>query len=107
MSLVGASVDDLDTPALCVDLDAMEANIQELAGACRRHEVSWRPHAKCHKSIDVGRKLIAAGAIGLTCAKLGEAEVFAGVGMRSGGGGSVLWPARWTIPSSMKPFALA
>ena len=69
MSLVGASVDDLDTPALCVDLDAMEANIQELAGACRRHEVSWRPHAKCHKSIDVGRKLIAAGAIGLTCAK--------------------------------------
>ena len=35
MSLVGASVDDLDTPALCVDLDAMEANIQELAGACR------------------------------------------------------------------------
>ncbi|MGI8981336.1 MAG: DSD1 family PLP-dependent enzyme [Pirellulaceae bacterium] len=82
MSLVGASVDDLDTPALCVDLDAMEANIQELAGACRRHGVSWRPHAKCHKSIDVGRKLIAAGAIGLTCAKLGEAEVFAAAGIQ-------------------------
>jgi D-serine deaminase-like pyridoxal phosphate-dependent protein len=81
MSLLGASVNDLDTPALCVDLDAMEANIRELAATCRQHKVSWRPHAKCHKSIDVGRKLIAAGAIGLTCAKLGEAEVFAAAGI--------------------------
>jgi len=81
MSLVGASVNDLDTPALCVDLDAMESNIRELAAACRQQGVNWRPHAKCHKSIDVGRKLIAAGAIGLTCAKLGEAEVFAAAGI--------------------------
>lgn len=82
MSLVGSTVDQLDTPALCVDLDAMEANIRELAGACSKHGVAWRPHAKCHKSIDVGRKLIAAGAIGLTCAKLGEAEVFASAGIK-------------------------
>ncbi|MFN0018455.1 MAG: DSD1 family PLP-dependent enzyme [Pirellulaceae bacterium] len=82
MSLVGASVSDLDTPALCVDLDAMESNIRELAATCRQHGVGWRPHAKCHKSIDVGRKLIAAGAIGLTCAKLGEAEVFAAAGIK-------------------------
>ncbi len=82
MSLVGASVNDLDTPALCVDLDAMESNIREMAAACRRQGVGWRPHAKCHKSVDVGRKLIAAGAIGLTCAKLGEAEVFAAAGIK-------------------------
>ena len=82
MSLIGATIDDLDTPVLCVDLDAMESNIRELAGACRQQGVAWRPHAKCHKSIDVGRKLIAAGAIGLTCAKLGEAEVFAAAGIK-------------------------
>ena len=82
MSLIGASVDQLDTPALCVDLDAMEANIRELSAACREYGVAWRPHAKCHKSIDVGRKLIAAGASGLTCAKLGEAEVFAAAGIK-------------------------
>ena len=82
MSLIGKSVDDLDTPALCVDLDAMESNIRELAAACRQNGVAWRPHAKCHKSVDVGRKLIAAGAIGLTCAKLGEAEIFAAAGIK-------------------------
>ena len=82
MSLIGATVNDLDTPALCVDLDAMESNIRELAAVCRQHGVAWRPHAKCHKSIDVGRKLIAAGAIGLTCAKLGEAEIFAAAGIK-------------------------
>src|SRR5688572_17032290 len=82
MSLVGASINDLDTPALCVDLDAMEANFGELVATCRQHGVGWRPHAKCHKSVEVGRKLIAAGAIGLTCAKLGEAEVFAAAGIR-------------------------
>ena len=82
MSLIGKSVDDLDTPALCVDLDAMESNIRELAAACRQNGVAWRPHAKCHKSVDVGRKLIAAGAIGLTCAKLGEAEIFAAAGIQ-------------------------
>jgi D-serine deaminase-like pyridoxal phosphate-dependent protein len=82
MSLLGKSVDDLDTPALCVDLDAMESNIRDLSAACRQSGVAWRPHAKCHKSIDVGRKLIAAGAIGLTCAKLGEAEIFAAAGIK-------------------------
>ena len=69
--------DDLDTPALCLDLDAFDENVRDAVTLCRLQNIDWRPHAKCHKSIDVGRKLIAAGAIGLTCAKLGEAEVFA------------------------------
>ncbi|HZL87227.1 MAG TPA: DSD1 family PLP-dependent enzyme [Pirellulaceae bacterium] len=73
---------ELDTPVLCVDLEAFEANVNELAGACRRQGISWRPHAKCHKSVDVARRLIEAGAIGLTCAKLGEAEVYAAAGIR-------------------------
>ena len=78
----GTHKDDLDTPALCIDLDRLEANIRDAASMCRQHGVGWRPHAKCHKSPDVGRRLIEAGAIGLTCAKLGEAEVFAAAGIR-------------------------
>ena len=75
------TVADLDTPALCIDLDAIEANIREITAACASHGVQWRPHAKCHKSVDVARRLIGAGAIGLTCAKLGEAEVYAAAGI--------------------------
>src|SRR5262245_16190760 len=72
---------DLDTPALCIDLDAFEANIRELVSACRSRGIDWRPHVKCHKSVAVARRLVDAGAIGLTCAKLGEAEVFAAAGI--------------------------
>ena len=72
---------DLDTPALCIDLDAFEANVRDITTACASHGISWRPHAKCHKSVDVARRLIEAGAIGLTCAKLGEAEVYAAAGI--------------------------
>jgi D-serine deaminase-like pyridoxal phosphate-dependent protein len=78
---LGTPKDELDTPALCIDLDAFEANVREAADLCRQHGVQWRPHAKCHKSPDVARRLIEAGAIGLTCAKLGEAEVFAAAGI--------------------------
>src|SRR4030095_11280509 len=76
------STADLDTPVLCIDLDAFEANVRDIVAACQRHGIAWRPHAKCHKSVEVGRRLIAAGAMGLTCAKLGEAEVFADSGIR-------------------------
>ena len=78
---LGTPQDELDTPALCIDLDALEANIAQAAGVCREHGVAWRPHAKSHKSPDIARRLMEAGAIGLTCAKLGEAEVFAAAGV--------------------------
>lgn len=78
---LGTHKDELDTPALCIDLEAFEANIADAVALCRKHKVAWRPHAKCHKSPDVARRLIDAGAIGLTCAKLGEAEVFAAAGV--------------------------
>ena len=76
------ALDALDTPALLVDLDIMEANIAHVAKTCRAQGVAWRPHFKGHKTIEIARKQIAAGAIGLTCAKLGEAEVLADAGIR-------------------------
>lgn len=76
------SLEALDTPALLVDLDIMEANIARVAEACRAQGVAWRPHFKGHKTIEIAKKQIAAGAIGLTCAKLGEAEVLADAGIR-------------------------
>lgn len=77
----GLPKSQLDTPALCVDLDAMENNIAILFDACQQRGLNWRPHAKCHKSQAVARKLLDAGAIGVTCAKLGEAEVLAAAGV--------------------------
>jgi len=82
MSLVGLSVDELDTPALIVDLDVLDANIASMAKLLRESGVGWRPHAKAHKSPAVAHRLIAAGAHGITCAKLGEAEVYAASGIR-------------------------
>ncbi|MBI3707028.1 MAG: DSD1 family PLP-dependent enzyme [Proteobacteria bacterium] len=81
-SLIGHSKTALDTPALLVDLDVMEANIARIAATCRAHGVAWRPHSKAHKTPEIARKQIAAGAIGVTCAKLGEAEVMAASGIR-------------------------
>ena len=72
---------DLDTPALCVDLDAMESNIRAVVAICQKQGVQWRPHSKCHKSVAIARKLVEAGAIGMTCAKLGEAEVMGAGGI--------------------------
>ncbi len=79
---LGCTKDELETPALCLDLDTFDANVRHMASECQRHGVAWRPHAKCHKSLAIARKLLAAGAIGMTCAKLGEAEVFATAGIR-------------------------
>src|SRR6267154_2581823 len=70
----------VDTPALMVDLDALEANIARIATTCRRNGINWRPHTKGIKVAQIARKLIDAGAIGITCAKLGEAEVMAAHG---------------------------
>lgn len=81
-SLIGESKSALDTPALLVDLDVMDANIARIVAACRAHGVGWRPHTKAHKTPELARLQITAGAIGITCAKLGEAEVMAHSGIR-------------------------
>ena len=76
------SKNDIDTPALLLDLDVLEANIAHVAQSCRDHGVNWRPHFKGHKTLEIAKKQIAAGAIGITCAKLGEAEILADAGIR-------------------------
>lgn len=81
-TVVGRSVDELDTPALLIDLDAMDRNIQMIAAEVKAHGIAWRPHAKGHKCPVIAHRQLAAGAIGITCAKLGEAEVFAASGIR-------------------------
>lgn len=79
---IGCHKSELDTPVICIDLDAMEENIQFMSDYCQRNRIGWRPHSKCHKSSLIANKLIDAGAIGATCAKLGEAEVLAAGGVR-------------------------
>jgi D-serine deaminase-like pyridoxal phosphate-dependent protein len=71
----------IDTPALVVDLDRIDAAIGRMAAAMRERGVALRPHAKTHKSIEVGRRQLAAGAGGLTVGTIGEAEVFADGGI--------------------------
>src|SRR5258708_2662031 len=80
-SLIGQPKAALDTPALLVDLDVMEANMARIVDVCRAHGVGWRPHSKAHKTPEIAKMQIAAGAIGVTCAKLGEAEVMAVAGI--------------------------
>lgn len=71
----------LTTPALVLDLDAAERNIAAMAAEARRHGVGLRPHAKTHKSPDLARLQVAAGALGITCATLGEAEAMVASGV--------------------------
>ena len=68
---------ELDTPVAVVDLDVMENNINSMADFARDAGVHLRPHIKTHKVPEIARKQLEAGAIGITCAKLGEAEVMA------------------------------
>jgi D-serine deaminase-like pyridoxal phosphate-dependent protein len=80
--VVGRPKLDLDTPALCVDLDVMDRNIKKMAGRILGAGKNWRPHTKGQKIPALAHKEIVAGAMGVTCAKLGEAEVMAGAGIR-------------------------
>lgn len=79
---IGHSKNDLDTPVLCIEMPRMESNIQQMSKFLREHQKNWRPHAKCHKTPAVAIKEIAAGAIGVTVAKVSEAEVMAAGGVR-------------------------
>ncbi len=74
------SIQDLETPAVLIDLDVLETNIARQAGRAGDAGVKLRPHAKTHKLPQVGRMQLAAGAVGLSLAKTGEAEVFAEAG---------------------------
>ena len=72
---------DIPTPALILDLDAFEDNVNKMAGFVRSHGKAFRPHGKTHKCPEVAKRLIKAGAIGCCAARLSEAEVFAEFGI--------------------------
>jgi D-serine deaminase-like pyridoxal phosphate-dependent protein len=80
-SLVGRSVNDIDTPALVVDLDAMKRNIARMADFASKHDVRWRPHAKMHKSAALARLQMQAGAVGVCVQKTAEAEAMVAGGV--------------------------
>ena len=67
----------ISTPALTIDLDVLERNLQRMAAYCREHRLDLRPHTKTHKTPEVARMQLERGARGLTVAKVGEAEVMA------------------------------
>jgi D-serine deaminase-like pyridoxal phosphate-dependent protein len=71
----GTSVNDLPTPALLADLDTVEQNLARMAGFFRDKPARLRPHFKAHQSVALAHKQIQAGAIGLTCARLEQAEM--------------------------------
>ena len=79
------------TPFLHVDIDQVQRNIDGMADWSRRSGIVLRPHAKTHKSIELARLQIAAGAVGITVATVGEAEVFAAAGFSDIFIGYPLW----------------
>jgi D-serine deaminase-like pyridoxal phosphate-dependent protein len=75
-------VASLDTPVATVDLDAVERNIARMQAYCDRHGLDFRPHIKTHKLPAIAHMQMRAGAVGITCQKLGEAEVMEAAGLR-------------------------
>lgn len=79
---IGQSILELETPVLLVDLDALSANIRVMADFIAARGKQWRPHAKAIKTPAIANMLIDGGAIGLTVAKVSEAEVYAASGIK-------------------------
>jgi D-serine deaminase-like pyridoxal phosphate-dependent protein len=72
----------LNTPALVLDLEMLDRNIAAMAAFAKQHGIKLRPHSKTHKSLHIARRQMAAGAIGICCAKLGEAEALGAGGIQ-------------------------
>lgn len=82
---IGDDMQDVDTPALMIDLDAFEANVAAMAKTVSNYGMRLRAHSKTHKCPEIAKRQIAAGAVGICCQKVGEAEA-----MVAGGIGDVL-----------------
>ena len=81
--MIGRPTADLETPVLLVDLDAFERNVARMRRVIIDEAgIGWRPHTKGIKTPAIAHKLLQAGALGVTCAKLSEAEVMAAAGIR-------------------------
>ncbi len=79
--MISRSIELLDTPALLLDLDILEKNLDEISSIANDHKINWRPHIKTHKSIEIAKMQQARGACGVTVAKLEEAKVMADAGI--------------------------
>ena len=81
-ALPGMAIGDIQTPCLIIDMESFEYNLRRMAEVITPYNVSLRPHAKMHKSIDVARQQLAQGkTTGICCQKVSEAEVFARAGI--------------------------
>ena len=89
--------DQVNTPALLIDLDALDGNVKIMTDFARSKGIGLRPHAKSHKSVDIARRLVAAGALGACCATIGEAEA-----MAAGGIGGLLITSPLTAPHMLE-----
>ena len=79
---IGIPVQDIDTPALLIDLDAFERNVEKMANFTRDAGIRLRCHAKTHKSADIAKYQISQGAVGVCCQKVSEAEALVDGGVR-------------------------
>ena len=86
-------VDRVDTPAPIVLADVMQQNIDRMQGFAAEHELDLRPHVKTHKCVEVGRRQVDAGAVGITAGNVGEAEVFAAAGFEDIFLAYPVWPS--------------
>lgn len=92
----GVSKHDLATPSLILDLDACESNIGAMADYANKHSVDMRPHAKTHKTPEIAKRQIAAGAVGICCATIREAEAMSAAGI-----GGILITSECVGPNKM------
>ena len=88
-----ALVERIDTPAPIVLVDVMQGNIDRVQGFADQHNIKVRPHVKTHKCVEIGRRQIEAGAVGITAGNVGEAEVFAAAGFDDIFLAYPVWPA--------------
>jgi len=79
--LIGKPVNDIDTPALVIDMDAMKRNLARMAEFAKKHNIRWRPHAKLHKSATLAKMQMRAGAVGVCVQKTAEAEAMVAGGV--------------------------
>src|SRR5512134_2030780 len=77
------NIHDLETPSVLIDLDRMEHNIARMQQRCDDLGLAFRPHIKTHKIPDIARAQLEAGAVGIACQKVSEAEIFAAAGINN------------------------
>ena len=94
-------IDQIDTPAVIIDLDKLEANIARLQTYLDEHDIANRPHIKTHKIPEIAHMQLRAGAVGITCQKLGEVEVMSQAGIRD-----IFMPYNILGPAKLEPPSL-